>query len=42
MDSIYRNLNIKDLNDETKISIKNDNTYNNINIKLMSKNLIIV
>ena len=42
---IFRNLNIKNLNDKTKISIKNYNTNNNINdktfttsIELMSKN----
>jgi len=33
---ISRNLNIKDLNDKTKISIKNDNTYNNINEKTIT------
>ena len=33
---ISRNLNIQDLNDETKISIKNDNTYNSINEKTIT------
>ena len=33
---ISRNLNIKDLNDKTKISIKNDNTYNNISEKTIT------